>query len=42
MQLFKEATSKFTPEQMIQFYNNAKQFGIPEEVINKVKGIDAK
>lgn len=37
MDLFKEATSGYTPEQMNQFYENAKKFGIPDEVIQQVQ-----
>ena len=43
MDLFKQVTSKFTPEQMNQFYANAKQFGIPDDVISQVQnGINTK
>lgn len=43
MDLFKQVTSKFTPEQMNNFYANAKQFGIPEDVIKQAQnGINTK
>ena len=43
MDLFKQVTSKFTPEQMNQFYSNAKQFGIPDDVIQQAQnGINTK
>ena len=35
--LFKEITKNYKPEQMNKIFNQAKQFGIPEEVINKLK-----
>jgi len=43
MDLFKQVTSKFTPEQMNQFYSKAKQFGIPDDVIQQAQnGINTK
>ena len=37
---FKEVTKDYTPEQLDNFYKNAKQFGIPEDVIQQVQGIN--
>lgn len=37
MELLKQITSKYTPEQMEQLYTNAKRFGVPDEVINQVQ-----
>lgn len=44
MELFKQVTSKYTPEQMQQLMNTAKQYGVPENVINDLQnnGINAK
>lgn len=36
-ELFKEVTKNYKPEQMEQIFNKAKQFGIGDEVINKLK-----
>lgn len=36
-ELFKQITKDYKPEQMEQIFNQAKQFGIPEEIINKVR-----
>ena len=40
--LLQEVTKDYTPEQLDNFYNNAKKFGIPEDVINQAKGINTK
>jgi len=43
MELFKQVTSKYTPEQMQQLMNTAKQYGVPDDVIKQVnEGINAK
>ena len=44
MELFKQITNKYTPEQMQQLMNTAKQYGVPENVINDLQnnGINAK
>lgn len=43
MELFKQITGSYSPEQMEQLYSQAKQFGIPDDVINQVQnGINAK
>ena len=43
MEMFKQVTSKFSPEQVNNFYENAKQFGIPEDVIKQAQnGINTK
>jgi len=42
MKLFKEATSNYTPEQMNKLMNTARQYGVPDDVINKINGINAK
>ena len=43
MEMFRQVTSGFSPEQMNKFYANAKQFGIPDDVINQVQnGINTK
>lgn len=36
-ELFKQITKNYKPEQMEQIFNQAKQFGISDEIINKVK-----
>ena len=35
--LFKQITKNYTPEQKEQLFNAAKQYGIPEEVIQQVR-----
>jgi len=37
MELLKQVTSKYTPEQMNNLFNKAQQFGIPANVINNLK-----
>lgn len=37
MNLFKQVTSKYTPEQMNNLFNKAQQMGIPQEYINNLK-----
>ena len=41
IEIFKQITNKYTPEQMTQLMNTAKQYGISDEVINKINGINA-
>lgn len=36
-ELFKEITKNYKPEQMERIFNQAKQFGIGDDVINKLK-----
>lgn len=36
-ELFKEITKGYKPEQMEQLFNKARQFGIGDDVINKLK-----
>lgn len=36
-EIFKEITKNYKPEQMEKIFNQAKQFGISEETINKLK-----
>ena len=36
-ELLKEVTGNYTPEQMEKIFNQAKQFGIGDDVINKLK-----
>ena len=36
-EVFKEITKNYKPEQMENIFNKAKQFGISEETINKLK-----
>ena len=36
-ELFKEITKDYKPEQMEQLFNKARQFGIGDDVINKLK-----
>lgn len=36
-ELFKEVTKNYKPEQMEQIFNKAKQFGIGDDIINKLK-----
>jgi len=43
LEMFKQVTSKYKPEQLDILFDRAKQMGIPEEYINQVKnGINAK
>ena len=37
MEMFREITSKYTPEQMDSFYSQAEKMGIPIELIEQVK-----
>ena len=36
-ELFKQLTNKYTPEQKNALFERAKQFGIGDDVINKLK-----
>lgn len=36
-ELFKEITKNYKPEQMERIFNQAKQFGIGDDIINKLK-----
>lgn len=36
-ELFKQITNKYTPEQKNALFEKAKQFGIGDDVINKLK-----
>lgn len=36
-ELFKEITKGYKPEQMERIFNQARQFGISDDVINKLK-----
>lgn len=36
-ELFKEITKNYKPEQMEQIFNKAKQFGIGDDIISKLK-----
>lgn len=36
-ELFKEITKNYKPEQIESIFNRAKQFGIGDDVINKLK-----
>lgn len=36
MEMFKQITNKYTPEQMQQLMNTAKQYGVPDEVIKQI------
>lgn len=36
-ELFKEVTNGYTPEQMNELFTRAKQMGIPDEIINRVR-----
>jgi hypothetical protein len=36
-QLFKEVTKNYKPEQMEQIFNKAKQFGIGDDIISRLK-----
>ena len=37
MDLFKQITSNYTPEQMQSLFARAEQFGIPKEVLEKIQ-----
>ncbi len=36
-ELFKEITKDYKPEQLENLFNKAKQFGVSDDVINKLK-----
>ena len=36
-EIFKEITKNYKPEQIEQIFNKAKQFGIGDDIINKLK-----
>ena len=36
-EIFKEITKNYKPEQMEQIFNKAKQFGIGDDIIGKLK-----
>ena len=38
MEIYKQITSKNSPEQMDMFYKKVEQMGFPSEIINKLKG----
>ena len=43
IELFKQVTSKYSPEQMDNFYKQAKNMGFSDDLINEVKnGINTK
>ena len=43
MELFKQVTNKYTPEQMQNLMNTARQYGVPDDVIKQINnGINAK
>lgn len=42
LDLFKQLTSKNTPEQMESFYKKIEQMGFNPDVINQLKGINTK
>ena len=37
MEMFKQITKDYTPEQMNSFYNQAEKMGVPLELIEQVK-----
>ena len=40
MDLFKQMTSNYTPEQMDSLFSKAKQMGIPDDVLQQVQNND--
>lgn len=44
LDLFKQITKDYTPEQMDNLFNRAKQMGVPEEALNQLQnsGINTK
>ena len=44
MDMFKQITSNYTPEQMNNLFSRAKQFGVPEETLKQLQnnGINTK
>ena len=43
MDMFRQITSNYKPEQLNSLFDRAKQLGVPEEYINQVKdGINTK
>lgn len=37
IELFKQVTNKYSPEQMNNLFNRAKQMGVPENILNNLK-----
>lgn len=37
MELLKQVTNKYTPEQMNNLFNKAQQFGVPQNILNQLK-----
>ena len=37
LEMFKQITSKYKPDQLSKLFDRAKQMGVPEEYINQVK-----
>jgi len=37
MELLKQVTSNYTPEQMQNLLSRAEQFGVPKDVLNKIQ-----
>lgn len=42
MEMFKQITNGYKPEQLEGIFNRAKQMGVPEEYINRFRGINTK
>ena len=42
VEMFRQITNGYKPEQLDSLFNRAKQMGVPEEYINQVRGINTK
>lgn len=42
IELFKQITKDYSPEQMGKLMSTAKQYGIPDNVLNQIQGINSK
>lgn len=42
MELLKQTISNYSPEQMNNFINQAKQMGFSDDILNQISGINTK
>ena len=42
IEMFKQITSKYSPQQMNSFYSQVERLGFSPDLINQVKGINTK
>ena len=41
VEIFKQVTRNYTPQQMDNFFNQAKNMGFSDDLINQIKGINS-